>query len=108
METLSPIQETHVQLARDYIEKLEGLDDWDTQVETVKRKNLIAFCQLTIDRILNWELPDDKMWRWVWFVQWSLITLWIVETEEERDRTRPMFHKAYAESWITPPKTKHI
>ncbi len=108
MTQLSPIQEVHVQLARDYKMMLEWLQDWDTQVEAVKRENLIAFCQLTIDRILNWELPVDKMWRWVWFVQWSLITLWIIETDEERDRTRPIFHETYERSWITPPKTKEI
>ena len=108
MSSLSPIQEAHLELASNYVDRLEKLEDWETEIEDMRRDNLIAFWKLAVERILNWELPDDKMWRWIWYLQWVLISRWLVSVNEERDRTRPIFHEAYEKSWIKPPETKEI
>ena len=108
MHVVTPVQSAHIRLAQWYVDRLDVLQDWETSVEEVTRERLIAFCKHQIDRILSWELPDDKIWRWLWFVQWALVTLWIETVEGERNRTRPLFHEAYRKSGITPPETKEI
>jgi hypothetical protein len=57
-----------------------------------------------VDRCLSDEtMPLDKVSRWVGFIQGVLATKGLLSVAEERDRTRPIFHKAYREMGITPP-----
>ena len=108
MHVVTPIQSVHARLAWEYISLMESCNDWETNIESVKRENLIAFCKLQIERIMAWEMPDDKVGRWLWFVQWSLAVLGVIDVDEERESSRPMFHSAYNQSWINIPETKEI
>lgn len=52
-------------------------------------------------------MPVDKISRWIGFVQGCLATsLHGFSIEEERDRTRPLFHAAYKAMGIPIPETK--
>lgn len=44
------------------------------------------------------DLPIDKISRWVGFVQGVLALSGNLDVDEEQDRTRPLFHKAYIET----------
>jgi hypothetical protein len=50
-------------------------------------------------------MPNDKVNRWLGFVQGVLAAKGIMNVQAERDRTRPLFHEAYAESGIDVPPT---
>ncbi len=60
-----------------------------------------------LDHLLdNMEIfPVDKTSRWIGFVQGVLAANGILNTKAERDRTRPLFHKAYEEMGIDVPQT---
>jgi len=48
-------------------------------------------------------LPLDKISRWLGFVQGCLAMRGLIQVDEERDVSRPIFHKAYREAGITVP-----
>ena len=50
--------------------------------------------------------PIDKTGRWIGFIQGVLACHQILDVSEERDRTRPLFHAAYAEDGEIIPETK--
>jgi hypothetical protein len=49
--------------------------------------------------------PIDKIGRWVGFVQGVLAGSGHLDVIKERERTRPFFHDAYAETGLVIPKT---
>lgn len=60
------------------------------------------------DRCL-WELgtmPIDKLNRWIGFIQGVMTAHGTLDVTEERDRTRPIFHKAYERMGYKIPETK--
>ena len=42
------------------------------------------------------SMPVDKMARWLGFIQACLAMRGLIEVDDERDFTRPLFHSAYA------------
>jgi len=53
---------------------------------------MIGECLLNIR-----TMQIDKLSRWVGFIQGVLAANGLLDVDEERERTRPLFHKAYAE-----------
>jgi len=51
-------------------------------------------------------LPDDKASRWLGFVQGCLAMRGLIDVDEEREISRPLFHGAAAEMGQTIPKTR--
>ena len=41
------------------------------------------------------NIPNDKLGRWVGFIQGVMVMRGWIDVEEERDRTRPIFKQAY-------------
>ena len=68
-----------------------------TRLERLPNKcdgaHLHALCNLAIVR--GHELPFDKLSRWLGFIQGVLAVQGIIDVDEERDFTRPIFHKLY-------------
>lgn len=54
--------------------------------------------------ILDW--PTDKISRWIGFIQGVGAVKGWLDVNDERNRTRPFFHKAYAEMGFQIPETK--
>lgn len=56
-------------------------------------KHLFNLCT---EAIINMQsYPFDKMCRWMGFVQGVLAVQGIIDVDEERDYTRPLFHRLY-------------
>ena len=51
-------------------------------------------------------LPADKLSRWIGFVQGCLSMRSVFKADEERDFSRPIFHKVYANAGIPIPEKK--
>lgn len=51
------------------------------------------------------DFPIDKTSRWIGFIQGVLAMKGCLDVEAERDRTRPIFHRAYTNAGIKIPKT---
>lgn len=51
-------------------------------------------------------LPTDKISRWIGFIQGVLAADGFLDVKEERDSTRPIFHRAYKAMGVEIPKTK--
>lgn len=60
--------------------------------------NLIWICARGAE--MRDELPLDKLSRWLGFVQGCLLMRGIIDTDEERDHSRPLFHAAYRSDGI--------
>ena len=74
----------------------------DLQQKEVTLENLIWMCQTIMANIDSY--PVDKQGRWIGFVQGVLACKGILSVANERDRTRPFFHEAYAKTdQVVPP-----
>jgi len=57
----------------------------------------------------SYEWPDDKIGRWLGYVQCLLIEVEHVTTvEDERNTTRPLFHEYYSSKGINIPESYPI
>lgn len=58
--------------------------------------HLIWMCNLSLENIDGW--PEDKLNRWLGYVQGILVVRCIINVQEERDVSRPLFHAAYSQA----------
>lgn len=65
--------------------------------------NLYWMWQTATQNLMIW--PVDKTSRWIGFIQGVLTVSGVLDTNEERDRTRPFFHEAYEAMGFDKPKT---
>ena len=63
------------------------------QSKSKHRNKIIAMCEYCIDHP---DMHIDKMSRWLGFIQGVMYTEGLIKIPEERDFSRPLFHKAYA------------
>ena len=54
------------------------------------------------------EMYDDKVSRWLGFVQGIMYSQGLLHIEEERDYSRPLFHEAYKEMGLEPPPSINV
>lgn len=54
------------------------------------------------------EWPIDKASRWLGFIQGVLAALGFMSVKKERDRTRPIFHRAYELLGLGKPKSRSM
>lgn len=88
---LSPLQKANLLV----------LDRIYTEYELNDRCTLM--CLKAIENIGTW--PDDKTSRWLGFIQGVLYAEGKLSIDEERNLTRPLFHKAYKEMGIEIPES---
>jgi len=85
----------YLKLQKRYLEMVEGLPSEDRVTKMMEQ---------VVKNCMTW--PADKTGRWVGYVQCLLIEVEKVTTiDTERDFTRPLFHKLYAEMKIDIPVT---
>jgi hypothetical protein len=58
--------------------------------------------------LINHTWPDLKIGKWLGFIEGQLIASKVTTVDNERDFTRPIFHKYYKEMKITIPKTTDV
>lgn len=77
----------------------------DTESKT-SWQNLRWMLVTALENINLW--PTDKASRWIGFVQGVLAVRGILDVDEERNRTRPLFHQAYQAMNVPVPKTQEM
>ena len=90
------------ELCKRYIEILSPLKDIEKDsLEFTSNNHLIDMCQTIID---NTTLPEDKISRWLGFIQGVMVMKGYTTVNIERDFSRPLFHKVYKTNNIDIPK----
>lgn len=56
--------------------------------------NLLWMCDTALTR----DMPLGKMSRWLGFVQGVMATKGLIDVDEERDFSRPLFHAVYGDA----------
>jgi hypothetical protein len=97
--TESPLYKAHCEIFKRYIAILKEADPGDRGDKT-SPGHLISLCEQAIKRP---DAPDDKVSRWLGFVQGVMAVKGLISVDEERDLTRPLFHRAYEEMGIENP-----
>lgn len=69
-------------------------------------QNLRWMATQALDHVNLW--PVDKTSRWIGFIQGVLATRGYLDVDAERDRTRPLFHKAYEAVGYRIPETSQL
>ncbi len=89
-------------LAHRYIkiinEKYTDQDEYKHRIKTM--------LEIGLAEIDNW--PIDKLYRWLGFVQGILTIKELINVDEEREFSRPLFHEAYKKEQIEIPRTINI
>lgn len=98
-------------LTRAYLEVIDGLlllipDELEKDNAKTNWQNL-RWMMVTARSCADvW--PVDKTSRWIGFVQGVMTCRGILDVDAERDRTRPIFHEAYAAMDLEIPKTQEM
>jgi hypothetical protein len=69
----------------------------------VTPEHLAWMCNEIIARVDG--MPSDKLNRWIGFIQGALAAQGFISVQEERDRTRPIYHELYKLMQIDIPPT---
>lgn len=80
-----------------------GLDDGLPIEDRTSTLNLSWMAKHALDNMNEW--PVDKTSRWIGFIQGCLACKGFLDVDDERERTRPLFHTAYVEMGIDIPAT---
>ena len=94
---------------KNYLEKLQKL--FSTEKDYLKQKRLlqlISMCQTVINHTSQYDngentMSEDKLSRWLGYVQGIMTVYGWITVEEERENTRPLFHKAYEDLGLLKP-----
>ncbi len=104
---LTPFEEPdHLRIALDktlagLIEMIPNRDDRETGAQSIRHLNwMIGECRT---KLYVW--PTDKTSRWIGWIQASLASKGLLDSDAERDRTRPFFHEAYKALGLSIPET---
>ena len=104
---MTPVQHATAALFTRYAEFIEAAraeaPDLLAADARLSLENLLWICREGAARIE--ELPEDKTSRWLGFVQGCLAMRQIIDVDEERNVSRPLFHEAYRASQIPRPPT---
>lgn len=91
------------QLCDRYIEKMEGKEFGEGEFSSGYIHNMILELKKNAK-----NFPIDKSNRWLGYIQGILTINKVINVEEERGFTRPLFHKYYKEKNIKIPDSVSI
>tara|TARA_Y100001973_G_C5105040_1_gene284667 strand:- start:59 stop:388 length:330 start_codon:yes stop_codon:yes gene_type:complete len=73
---------------------VENEKEWPENCPTrTQPENLIWMCETAITNLD--DFPIDKTNRWLGFVQGCMAVYGMIDVDEERNLSRPLFHSAY-------------
>lgn len=96
---MHPLYQANKVLFERYIEMLKAQSPGDPGDQT-SPGHLIRLCE---EAIAKPELPFDKASRWLGFVQGVMTAKGLITVEEEREFSRPLFHRVYEAEGILAP-----
>lgn len=88
------VVEVHISILvrlRSYLIEFGFVPDEHAQKNTLQYVAWFASYAIARSR----EIPIDKLGRWVGFVQGAMVFSGLIDVDEERDCTRPLFLEAY-------------
>lgn len=85
-------------LAERYVAVRGGPDETDELIEKMAKT--------LIENVYKW--PLDKTNRWIGFMQGVLYAEGLIDIDEERDFSRPLFHQYYEDNGINIPESVEI
>ena len=88
-------QPLHYALSETLKGLLDKLPTEDDQMGELSFPHLRWMCDTAMSNVAIW--PVDKTSRWVGYIQGVMVVRGVLDVAEERDRTRPLFHKAYSQ-----------
>lgn len=98
---MTPIQRAQAEVLEGLVEPMGNpLGRPDPKTDPENLRWMIEHALANIE-----TFPDDKTGRWIGFIQGVLSAQGKLDVNEERDRTRPIFHKAYEATGIAIPAT---
>lgn len=103
-DTKYTVRDATIELTKRYKTILEPIVDIDSHLDKISNKNLLWMCE----RIINDDMPDDKLSRWIGFIQGVMAVKGYISVDEERYFSRPLFHEEYENNDIVIPETKEI
>lgn len=105
------IHRIHIKLAKQYAklirDKLSDSDVSDSDKEALHRLLMMCHHIVNIPSLdaSNDLLYVDKWSRWIGYIQSGMVAFKMTTVDEERDRTRRMFHAMYKRLGLPKPKT---
>lgn len=106
-EKIYSVRDATKELATRYIEILTPIRDLDRHLNPQKTSNNHLMNMLSTI-LENDTLPEDKISRWIGFIQGVLIMKGYVSVSTEHNVARPLFHKVYESNGIKIPKSKDL
>lgn len=97
---MTPIRLATCELVKRYIEILNN--EPKSEINT----RLIKMCETILDNEVS--MYDDKVSRWLGFIQGVMFSQYLISIEDERNISRSLFYKAYEEMGISRPKVISI
>ena len=91
-------------LSKRYIDILQKNKEIGT--EKYSSSHLINMLNTLNENVEKWSI--DKTNRWLGFIQGVMTVYGLLDVDEERDFTRPLFHEYYKKNNIEIPKTLDI
>jgi hypothetical protein len=91
----TPVARASVAMFARYQAFLAGASDFAVAPEGCTRPHLLWMCATAAEQAVDW--PDDKISRWLGFVQGVMTMQGLLTVAGEREFSRPLFHAAYAE-----------
>jgi hypothetical protein len=78
-------------------------DDESSLSDEAQNDHLTWMCIRALENLNVW--PEDKLSRWLGYVQGVLTVRGVIDVQEEREISRPLFHAAYRAADIAVPAT---
>lgn len=102
---LGPVAQAHVSILQDLLDALETLppDAQHPVPEGTDAAHLAAMCRTAMAEA--GRMPDDKLGRWVGYIQGCMASQGLLYMQAMRERTRPVFRAAWLAAGIGIPPT---
>lgn len=106
-EEVYSIRDATRELAYRYVNILSPIRDLDRHLDSQQTSNK-HLLKMLITILEDNTLPEDKISRWMGFIQGVMIMKGYVSVSTERDAARPLFHKVYESNGIKIPKSRDL
>lgn len=97
---LGPVAEAHASILQDLLATLEALPPQAVRPvpSGADVAHLVAMCRTAMAQA--GRMPDDKLGRWVGYIQGCMASQDLLDMQAERERTRPVFRAAWLAAGI--------
>jgi len=90
---MSPLREANIKVLEELYDTLYEIKDLEPKIDHYTSARHL--CTMIEEARGNIEMPDDKLSRWVGYIQGVMAARGYLNVNAERDRTRPIYNEAY-------------